>query len=148
MANWWGQRARISGMANQGLPVAPIRPSLKEVENVMIDEVVVKREAEQAPRKKNGRESWLWPLGVVATSVAGAGLLLLGGCWHRRMSWPLRAEGYSYQVCLGCGIKRLFDEKGFSAYGPFRYDLNELIAWARDKKAASALQAGTRSSIS
>jgi hypothetical protein len=47
------------------------------------------------------------------------------------MSWPIGVEGYSYQVCLSCGAKRLFDEKTFSAYGPFRYGLNELIA--RDK---------------
>jgi hypothetical protein len=26
---------------------------------------------------------------------------------------------------------RLFDEKSFSAYGPFRYDLDELIAWQK-----------------
>jgi hypothetical protein len=50
------------------------------------------------------------------------------GCWHKRMSWPIGAQGYSYQVCLGCGAKRLFDEKTFSAFGPFRYDLNELVS--------------------
>lgn len=44
------------------------------------------------------------------------------------MSWPVRAQDYSYQVCLGCGIKRLFDEKNFRAYGPYSYDLNRLIA--------------------
>ena len=43
------------------------------------------------------------------------------------MSWPLRSQGYSYQVCTGCGIKRLFDEKDFRAYGPYSYDLNRLI---------------------
>jgi hypothetical protein len=40
----------------------------------------------------------------------------------------VRAQGHSYQVCLGCGIKRLFDEKSFRAYGPYSYDLNRLIA--------------------
>lgn len=44
------------------------------------------------------------------------------------MSWPVRYQDYSYQVCLGCGIKRLFDEKSFRSYGPFSYDLNQLIA--------------------
>jgi hypothetical protein len=44
------------------------------------------------------------------------------------MSWPVRSQGYSYQVCLGCGIKRLFDEQAFRAYGPYSYDLNDLIA--------------------
>lgn len=43
------------------------------------------------------------------------------------MSWPVRFEDHSYQVCLGCGIKRLFDEEAFRAYGPFSYDLNGLV---------------------
>ena len=29
---------------------------------------------------------------------------------------------------LGGGIKRLFDEKKFRGYGPYGYDLKELIA--------------------
>ncbi len=83
---------------------------------------------DQAKKKKPG---WLWPLGITATGLTGAALVLLRGCWHRKMSWPVRAHGYCYQVCLGCGIKRLFDEKAFQAYGPYRYDLNGLIAWDR-----------------
>jgi len=59
------------------------------------------------------------------------------GCWHRRMSWPIRAQGCSYQVCLSCGAKRLFDEDRFRAYGPFRYDLDELIDWERSAKRKS-----------
>lgn len=43
----------------------------------------------------------------------------------------MRSQGYSYQVCLGCGIKRLFDEDAFRAYGPYSYDLNRLISWAK-----------------
>jgi len=95
----------------------------------MADEVT----DEAKPKKpgKSWKASWLWPLGVMATSLAGTGLLVLRGCWHRRMSWPLRAQGYSYQVCLSCGVKRLFDEKRFCSYGPFRYDLNELMAWEK-----------------
>ena len=58
-------------------------------------------------------------------------LVALRGCWNRRMSWPVRGQGHSYQVCLGCGAKRLFDEKNFCSYGPYRYDLNELIEWRR-----------------
>jgi hypothetical protein len=50
------------------------------------------------------------------------------------MSWPVRSQGYAYQVCLGCGVKRLFDERAFRSYGPFRYDLNELIAWERARR--------------
>jgi hypothetical protein len=91
----------------------------------------VKSEAKAEKSGKTGRFAWLWPVGVVATSLAGVAVVALGGCWHRRMSWPVRGQGYSYQVCLGCGVKRLFDEKGFYAYGPFRYDLNELIVWEK-----------------
>ena len=84
--------------------------------------------------KKSG--SW-WRLSLLGTGLAAAGVVLLRGCWHGRMSWPIRAQGHSYQVCLACGIKRLFDEKAFRGYGPYRYDLNRLIAWdeARLQKA-------------
>jgi len=84
------------------------------------------------PTKKSINEKkrgWLWPWGILATGLAGAGVVILRGCWHRRLSWPVRAQGHSYQVCLGCGIKRLFDEGAFRAYGPYSYDLNRLIAW-------------------
>jgi hypothetical protein len=74
--------------------------------------------------KKSG---WMWPLGVAATGLAGVAMVLLRGCWHRKMSWPVRSQGYSYQVCTGCGIKRLFDEKTFQAYGPYHYELEVLI---------------------
>jgi hypothetical protein len=50
------------------------------------------------------------------------------------MSWPVRARECSYQVCLGCGIKRLFDEHAFRAYGPHSYDLNRLIEWDRQRQ--------------
>jgi hypothetical protein len=55
------------------------------------------------------------------------------------MSWPVRAQDHSYQVCLSCGVKRLFDEKGFRAFGPYSYDLDRLIAWnqARPQEAKS-----------
>ena len=76
-------------------------------------------------KKKSG---WLWPLGVVATGLGAAGVVIFRGCWHGKMSWPVRFKDHSYQVCLGCGIKRLFDEKAFRAYGPYSYDLNSLIA--------------------
>jgi len=79
-----------------------------------------------ATEEKKSR--WKVPLGLMATGVAGAAVLVLRGCWHRKMSWPVRYQQHSYQVCLGCGIKRLFDEKAFCAYGPYSYDLNRLIA--------------------
>lgn len=74
---------------------------------------------------------WKWPLGLMATGLAGAAVVVLRGCWHGKMSWPVRSQGYSYQVCMGCGIKRLFDEELFRAYGPYSYDLTRLIAWDR-----------------
>jgi hypothetical protein len=80
------------------------------------------------------KSKWLWPLGLLATGLAGAGMVLFRGCWHGKMSWPVRFQGCSYQVCLGCGIKRLFDEEAFRAYGPYSYELNRLIAWAEARQ--------------
>ena len=91
---------------------------------------------EREATTKLKKSSWWWP-GVVATSLAGVALVAFRGCWHRRMSWPIRAQGYSYQVCLSCGAKRLFDENTFRAYGPFRYSLSELIAWESSRKLKS-----------
>ncbi len=93
---------------------------------------------EQERPEKPKKSRWLWPAGAVATGFAGITLLLLRGCWHRRMSWPVRAEGHAYQVCLGCGVKRLFDETNFRSYGPFHYDLDELIAWENLRSAEPA----------
>lgn len=84
--------------------------------------------------KKSRKSTWFWPAGAMATGLAGVAVLLLRGCWHRKMSWPVRAQGYAYQVCLGCGVKRLFDEKYFRSYGPFHYDLGELIAWENARR--------------
>ena len=88
-------------------------------------------------RSKSTKSSWLWPAGVAATGLAGFGLLLVRGCWHRKMSWPVRIQGCAYQVCLGCGVKRLFDEKAFRSYGPFSYDVEELMAWERTHREPS-----------
>jgi hypothetical protein len=82
-----------------------------------------------AEEKKKLR--WFLPLGIMATGLAGAAVVLFRGCWHSKMSWPIRVQEHSYQVCLSCGIKRLFHEKDFQAYGPHNYDLNHLIAWNR-----------------
>ncbi len=73
----------------------------------------------------------------MATGFAGLAVVLLRGCWHSKMSWPVRSQEYSYQVCLGCGIKRLFDEKTFRGYGPYSYDLDRLIA---DEKSRAAVE--------
>ena len=77
------------------------------------------------------RSKWLWPAGLLTTGIAGAAVVLFRGCWHSKMSWPVRAQECSYQVCVGCGIKRLFDETAFCAYGPYSYELKRLIAWDR-----------------
>ena len=80
------------------------------------------------------KSRWLWPFGLAATGLAGAAVVLLRGCWHRKMSWPVRVQEHTYQVCLGCGVKRLFDEDAFRSYGPYSYDLNRLLAWDRLRK--------------
>lgn len=84
--------------------------------------------------KKKSR--WKIPLGLMATGLAGAAVFVFRGCWHNKMSWPIRVQQHSYQVCLNCGIKRLFDEQSFRAYGPYSYDLQRLVAWDRRRRAA------------
>lgn len=88
---------------------------------------------EESKSPKSKRSRWLWPVGLFATGLAGAAVILRG-CWHSKMSWPVRAQGCDYQVCTGCGIKRLFDEDSFRGYGPYSYDLQKLIAWDRAKR--------------
>jgi hypothetical protein len=88
------------------------------------------------------KKRWFWPWGLLATGLAGAGVVLLRGCWHGKMSWPVRAQNHSYQVCLDCGIKRLFDENAFRAYGPYSYDLNRLIAWEQARQSKLQPAAG------
>jgi len=85
--------------------------------------------------KEKKKSRWVWKVGLLATGVAGAAAMAFRGCWHRKMSWPVRSQEYSYQVCVGCGIKRLFDEESFQPYGPFSYDLTRLIAWERAQRA-------------
>jgi hypothetical protein len=85
-------------------------------------------ETEQEKPEKHRKSNWWWPAEAVVNSVAGAVVVAFRGCWHGHLSWPVTVQGYSYRVCLSCGAKRLFDENTFIGYGPFRYDLNELIA--------------------
>jgi len=99
---------------------------------------LVEREKANATKKS----SWWWP-GVVATTLAGAAAMAFRGCWHKRMSWPVSVQGYSYQVCLRCGAKQLFDEKTFCAYGPFRSELNQLMVWQRSTKLKAEAEAIT-----
>jgi hypothetical protein len=108
---------------------------LEKQQEPVAGDLMTDRVEQQKPEKLK-KSSWWWP-GVVASSLAGAAVVAFRGCWHRKMSWPIGAQGYSYQVCLSCGAKRLFDEKTFSAYGPFRYDLNELTAWESSQRPVS-----------
>jgi hypothetical protein len=87
--------------------------------------------AVKSARHKKRRSRRVWPLGLLAAGVGGAAMFLLRGCWHLKMGWPIREGDNSYQVCLDCGIKRLFDEKQFHGYGPYGYDVKELIARER-----------------
>jgi len=82
----------------------------------------------------SNKSGWWWRLSLVGTGLATAGVVLFRGCWHSKMSWPIRSQGHSYQVCLACGIQRLFDEKAFRGYGPYRYDLNRLISWDESRQ--------------
>ena len=85
--------------------------------------------------KEKKKSRWVWQMGLLATGVAGAAAMAFRGCWHRKMSWPVRSQEYSYQVCMGCGSKRLFDEESFQPYGPFSHDLSRLIAWEKAQRA-------------
>jgi hypothetical protein len=105
------------------------------------NELAVPAMSLEAPKpSKTKRSRWLWPVGLVATGLAGAAVLFRG-CWHRRMSWPVRSGGQSYQVCLGCGAKRLFDEDAFQSYGPYSYELQRLVAWDRERRSENEAQA-------
>ena len=51
------------------------------------------------------------------------------------MSWPTRYDDqHSYRVCTNCGIQRLFDPHSFRSYGPYGYDLQEIIARERVRR--------------
>jgi hypothetical protein len=90
------------------------------------------REGEVPRQPSSPRVHWIWPLGIAVAGLGGLAAFMLRGCWHTNMSWPVRFDDeFSYQVCTGCGIKRLYDEKTFHAYGPYGYDLHELIARER-----------------
>jgi hypothetical protein len=86
----------------------------------------------EAPRHHRRNLHWAWPLGLALAALGSAATFMLRGCWHTHMGWPIRYDDeFSYQVCMGCGIKRLFDQNSFHAYGPYGYDVHELIARER-----------------
>jgi len=110
------------------MAIAPVVESAYPWEVGSLAGLVVEEESKPTKAK---RTRWLWPL--LATGLAGAAVVLRG-CWHRKMSWPVRSQGCAYQVCTGCGVKRLFDEEGFRGYGPYSYDFQRLLAWDRAKR--------------
>ena len=75
-----------------------------------------------------------WPSnqGVERTTVLksifkAARALVFGGCRHKKLGWPIWLGGYAYRVCLDCGIKRLFDEETLRGYGPYSYQIQDLL---------------------
>ena len=82
------------------------------------------------------------PLGLLVVWAGRVAAFLLRGCWHTDLGWPVREGDHSYQVCLRCGIKRLFDENAFHGYGPYGYDVNELIARERADRSDEPEHAG------
>jgi hypothetical protein len=95
--------------------------------------VPISFEAAKKLHKKLGR--WIWPLGLATAGLAAVTTVLLRGCRHTHLSWPVRHDDhYSYRVCTTCGAKRLFDHNMFREYGPYEYDLNKLIARERSQR--------------
>ena len=87
---------------------------------------------EDPPAHARRRSHWVWPLGLALAGLGGAAAFMSRGCWHKDMGWPTKHDDeFSYQVCMGCGIKRLFDPQFFRAYGPYGYDMHDLIAHER-----------------
>ncbi len=86
----------------------------------------------EKPEGRSRRSHWLWPLGLALAGAGSAAAFMLRGCWHLHMSWPTSYDDeFSYQVCTNCGIKRLFDQSSFHAYGPYGYEVTDLIARER-----------------
>src|SRR5258708_25897471 len=54
---------------------------------------------EQEKAEKLKRSNWWWP-GVVASSLAGAAVLVFPGCLPGQKRWPSCGPGYSDPVCL------------------------------------------------
>ena len=70
------------------------------------------------------RFRWKLPLGLLATGVAGAAVLVFRGCWHRKMSWPVRYQQHSSTSTKGWSSGRHEPiENGFSACFVARFAL-------------------------
>jgi hypothetical protein len=132
--NLSGRAQPITQKAKTGSPSSGDGRVANAVETIL--PTVLVRNAVLMPypisEKRRRLKRW-WPA-IVVGALAGAAVALSRGCWHGKKGWPISEEGYSYQVCLTCGAMRLFDEATFRGYGPFRYDLNTLIAWEKSKQ--------------
>jgi hypothetical protein len=148
-----GHRRRPSPSAtvaetSPGMPVAPSTRSSRPIGELQRDipqespprppvepgagDSSAASEIAEETRKRGLHKHWIWPAGLAVAGIGSAATLLLRGCWHTHMSWPMTVDHeFSYQVCTSCGIKRLYDEKTFQAYGPYGYDVDELIARER-----------------
>jgi len=67
------------------------------------------------------------PGAILKNLLKAAQTLILGGCLHRKMGWPIWLDGHSYRVCMDCGIQRLFDEATLREYGPYSYQVHDLL---------------------
>ncbi len=93
----------------------------------------------KSPDDKRQFPRWVWPLGFAVAGIGAAAAMLFRGCWHTHLGWPIRHDGeYSYRACTDCGAVRLFDEKTFREYGPYAYDLDELIAREKAERSGRA----------
>jgi hypothetical protein len=45
----------------------------------------------------------------------------LFGCWHPRLTRPISDNDSTYQTCVECGARRLFDTDTFTPTGSFYY---------------------------
>jgi hypothetical protein len=79
-------------------------------------------------------------LNSLKSILEAAKALVFGGCLHRKMGWPIWLGGHSYRVCLDCGAKRLFDEATLRGYGPYSYQIRDLLG--RQGKELSKRQVG------
>jgi hypothetical protein len=117
------ERTRAASKASER-PVAKVEKDAAR--DSRVEDVPAK--ATEESRKPGLHKHWIWPAGLAIAGIGGAATLLLRGCWHTHMSWPMTVDHeFSYQVCTSCGIKRLYDERTFEAYGPYGYDVEELI---------------------
>ncbi len=130
---WGGRRAaRLSEEAEVPRP----GESTLAIDPSAVQGGAVEPVADHEQRDPGWHGHWIWPLGLAVAGISSAATLLLRGCWHSHMSWPMDVDHeFSYQVCTSCGIKRLYDEKTFHGYGPYGYDVNDLIARERAYRA-------------